>query len=77
MLARSGGEIFAIGTECTYYHGPLAEGLRVGETIRCPRHHACFSLRTGEALRAPALDPVACRRAGQRGGIVFVRDRVA
>jgi nitrite reductase/ring-hydroxylating ferredoxin subunit len=56
VLARAGGALFAIGAECTYYHGPLAEGMLVADTVRCLRHHACFSLRTGEALRAPALD---------------------
>jgi apoptosis-inducing factor 3 len=61
LLARAGGALFAIGAECTHYHGPLAEGVLVADTVRCPWHHACFSLRTGEALRAPALDPVACR----------------
>ena len=67
LLARSGREVFAIGAECTHYHGPLTEGLRVDDTVRCPWHHVCFSLRTGEALRAPALDPVACWRVKQRG----------
>ena len=75
LLARSGGEVLAIGAECTHYHGPLAEGLRVGDAIRCPWHHACFSLRTGEALRAPALDPVACWRVEERDGAVFVREK--
>jgi apoptosis-inducing factor 3 len=76
LLARQGEEIFAIGSVCTHYSGPLAEGLIVGDTIRCPWHHACFSLRSGKALRAPALNPVSCWRPARRDGTVFVRDKV-
>src|SRR5512144_448115 len=74
VLGRRGDEFFAIGATCTHYNGPLAEGLIVDDTVRCPWHHACFSLRTGEALRAPALAPVACWSTEQRGGKVFVRE---
>jgi len=77
LLARRGREIFAIGATCTHYSGPLAEGLMVGDTVRCPWHHACFSLRSGEALAAPAFNPVSCWRVEETGGRIFVRDKLA
>ena len=75
LLARRGDELFAIGAHCTHYSGPLAEGLMVGETVHCPWHHACFSLRTGEALHAPALNPLACWKVQQRDGRVVVTQK--
>jgi NADPH-dependent 2,4-dienoyl-CoA reductase/sulfur reductase-like enzyme/nitrite reductase/ring-hydroxylating ferredoxin subunit len=75
LLVRRGAEIFAISAHCTHYHGPLAEGLIVGETVRCPWHHACFNLRTGEALRAPAIAPLACWKVEQRAGKIFVGEK--
>src|SRR5438046_7590336 len=75
LLARIANEYVAIGATCTHYGGPLAEGVIDGDTVRCPWHHACFSLRSGEALRAPALSPVACWRVERRDGRVFVTEK--
>src|SRR5205809_6184185 len=75
LLVRSGAEIFAIDAHCSHYHGPLAEGLIDGATVRCPWHHACFDLRTGEAARAPAFNALAVWKVERDGERIIVRDK--
>src|SRR5208282_4214461 len=77
ILVRRGDEILAVGANCTHYHGMLSQGLVVGDQLRCPLHHACFSLPTGEALRAPAFDPIPCWRVERIDNTVFVREKLS
>src|SRR4026208_970020 len=57
ILVGRGRGVSAIGAPCSHYGGPLADGLVVDDTVRCPWHPACFSPRTGEAPAAPAPGP--------------------
>ena len=75
LLVRTSDGLFAIDAHCSHYHGPLAEGLVVGNSVRCPWHHACFDLRTGEATRAPALSALACWLVEERDGQIFVSEK--
>ena len=75
VLVRLGDEVLAVGATCTHYGAPLADGLIAFEGIRCPWHHACFDLRTGEALRAPALNSVPTYDVERVGGLVRVAGR--
>ena len=77
LLVRHGEAFLAVSATCTHYSGPLGDGVVTGDTMRCPWHHACFSLRTGEALRAPAIDPIACWRTEAVGDRIFVREKLA
>jgi len=77
LVARREDAYFAIGATCTHYGGPLADGIMAGDTVRCPWHHACFSLRTGEAIRAPALAAVTRWKVETTGRKLFVRGKEA
>src|SRR5438270_10094792 len=76
LIARRSEEFFAIGATCTHYGGPLAKGLMVDCTVRCPWHHARFDLRTGEAIAAPALNDVAYYNIEKRGNRFFVTGKI-
>src|SRR5579863_5483759 len=76
LLVRSGSEIFAIDAHCSHYHGPLAEGVVDGEHVRCPWHHACFDLRSGEATHAPAFNALAVWKVEREGECIVVRDKL-
>jgi 3-phenylpropionate/trans-cinnamate dioxygenase ferredoxin subunit len=69
-----GGEYHAIEDVCTHDGGQLTGGTIEGEEIVCPRHGARFSIRTGEALSAPAYEPTAKLPVRVVNGEVQVRD---
>jgi NADPH-dependent 2,4-dienoyl-CoA reductase/sulfur reductase-like enzyme/nitrite reductase/ring-hydroxylating ferredoxin subunit len=75
LLAHVEPNWFAVGAKCTHYGGPLAEGVLVGETIRCPWHHACFELRNGAASHAPALNDLPCYDIALENDIVRVKGK--
>jgi NADPH-dependent 2,4-dienoyl-CoA reductase/sulfur reductase-like enzyme/nitrite reductase/ring-hydroxylating ferredoxin subunit len=73
LLARLDDGLFAVAGACTHYGGPLAQGRVVDGEVHCPWHHACFSLRTGAALKAPAFAALATYDVNIVGETVFVR----
>ena len=76
LLTRVDGACSAVGATCTHYSGPLAEGIVVDGTIRCPWHHACFDLRSGTMVRPPALNDLPRWHVTERAGRVVVGSKM-
>src|SRR5690348_1044912 len=75
IVTRVNGRCSSVGATCTHYGAPLIDGILVDGTIRCPWHHACFSV-DGDNLRPPALDGLARYSVEEKGGRVRVIGKV-
>ena len=73
VLARSGGDYFAVEDLCTHDGAELAGGAIEGGEIICPRHGARFCLRTGQAMTPPAYEPVRVFATKIENGHLWVR----
>jgi 3-phenylpropionate/trans-cinnamate dioxygenase ferredoxin subunit len=68
------GEFHAVEDVCSH-DGASLTGLPLdGDQIICPRHGARFCVRTGEALTAPAYEPIERFPVRVENGVVQVRD---
>lgn len=67
-------QVSALDAACTHRGAQLPSGLRVGDTVVCPFHHACFDLRNGEAISAPAIEPLGMWEVSVDGDRVTVSD---
>jgi apoptosis-inducing factor 3 len=72
VLVRTGGRLCAVSGECTHLGAPLETGAVIDGELRCPWHHARFALETGEAVGAPAIEPLSCYSVEETDGIVRV-----
>ncbi|WP_020597409.1 FAD-dependent oxidoreductase [Spirosoma panaciterrae] len=73
LLARTDGQFYALHPQCTHYHGPLVEGVLNGHRLICPWHNACFDVRNGHRLEAPALNGLPTHEVRIEQDQVFVR----
>lgn len=63
---------FATDDRCTHADASLTEGFVLDDVVECPLHGATFSIKTGEALSAPATEPLTTYLVKVEGGEILV-----
>ena len=66
------GEYFVCDDTCSHGQASLSEGSIEGDRIECPWHNGQFCIRTGAALTAPAVAPVAVYPVTLKDGMIFI-----
>ena len=58
MIFRAEDDYYAIESMCSHAMFELDDAPIENCTVTCPMHGAHFCLKTGEALSAPAMEPI-------------------
>ena len=70
---RLKGSFHAVGSVCTHYGGPLAEGVLSGERVYCPWHQSVFNALSGDLEEPPGFDALPRFEVRLEGDQVVVR----
>ncbi|MCA3273124.1 MAG: non-heme iron oxygenase ferredoxin subunit [Roseomonas sp.] len=71
-IIRLADGIFAVNDVCSHEYALLSEGFCEDGKLECPLHQACFDIRTGQALSAPATTAIATYQVKCENGDVLV-----
>ena len=63
VVAKVGGQVYAVSGKCPHFGAPLATGYLDGYHLFCPWHSAAFDIRSGEIYGAPTVNSLTTYRA--------------
>ena len=75
LLAKIGGQFYAIGNVCSHVGGPLSDGNLEGTIVTCPWHGSRFDVRSGQVVGPPARTPQPAYEVKVEGSSVLVKKR--
>ena len=70
---RAKGQYYATADLCTHERAYLSDGIVVDCIVECPYHQGRFDVRTGKALGAPVIEPLATFPVTIVDGRLYVR----
>lgn len=71
-LYRIGDMVYATDDTCSHAEASLSEGTHDGYVVTCPRHGGQFDIRTGVAVKMPAVTPIDIFPVRTEGDNVFL-----
>ncbi|MBH0111369.1 FAD-dependent oxidoreductase [Novosphingobium sp. YJ-S2-02] len=75
LIRAEDGTLRAVSATCTHLGAPLETGALIEGEIRCPWHHARFSLEDGQAVGGPATESLGCYEVEESDGTIRVTGR--
>lgn len=75
LLARAGGQVYAVDRTCTHAEADLATGFLNEEerTVTCPLHLSVFRLSDGVPQNLPATVPLRIYKVKIQDGAIYIK----
>lgn len=72
VIANVEGTIYCVGSKCSHFGAPMAQGMLFGERVFCPWHLASFSVITGQPDFGPVFKALPTYTVEIENGKIFV-----